>query len=303
MKNAVIGVLHPIAVDYFDKYLSSINKQSYRDFKLFIFGHKIKPENIKYLFEKYDDLDIKYKELDYNLSLSRSRQKVLDYLKEEKYDTCIFTDTDDFYHKDYVKNIFKNLSNKTYDIVFTDLSIFFSKENRIDDYFKKCGIPDEINLEYIIDKNCIGLGHSGINLDVYEKNRYIFTDELIAVDWWLFSVLMAVYNCKAFFIQKSLVYYRQHDCNTAGFLNLDEKKILRGVKVKVLHYKNLAKFSKIYKKNYKCFNELYEKINHEEKFRKKYVEYVYSKYKNRMYLWWEYAKPYKIDKEGNKKHE
>jgi len=303
MKNAVIGVLHPIAVDYFDKYLSSINKQSYRDFKLFIFGHKIKSGNIKYLLEKYDDLDIKYKELDYNLSPSRSRQKVLDYLKKEKYDTCIFTDTDDFYHKDYVKNIFKNLSNKTYDIVFSDLSIFFSKENRIDDYFKKCGIPDEINLEYIIDKNCIGLGHSGINLDVYEKNRYIFPDELIAVDWWLFSVLMAVYNCKAFFIQKSLVYYRQHDCNTAGFLNLDEKKILRGVKVKILHYKNLAKFGKIYKKNYKYFNELYEKINHEEGFRKKYVEYVYSKYKNRKYLWWEYAKPYKIDKESDKNYE
>ncbi len=289
MKNALLGVVHPISINYFDEYLSSINNQTFKDFKLFIFGDRIEYQYVRLLLEKYDKLDIVYNELDRNLSISKARQKALEYLKEKNFDTCIFTDTDDFYHTDYVKFLVKYLSGNHH-IVFSDLSIYFSDENKIDNYFKKYGVPDEIGLQYIFEKNCIGLGHSGIKLDLYERNEFVFPDDVIAVDWWLYSVLMERKGCKAYFINKSLVNYRQHESNTAGFLKLDEKRILYGLKVKVLHYKNLVTFDKKYEKSYEHFNNLYDELSNDEGFRKKYVKYICSFYKNRLYLWWEYAK-------------
>jgi len=296
MNNAVIGVVHPVSIKYFDDYLSSINKQIYKNFTLFVFGDKIKYNDIEAALSKYNDVDIVFNELDDNLSISKARQKVLDYVKERNFDNCIFTDTDDFYHENYVKYLSKYLSE--YDIVFSDLSIFFSKENIIEGYFKKCNIPQNIDKEYILDKNCIGLGHSGIKMDIYEKNKYTFPDDIIAVDWWLFTVLMNHNDCEAFFIDKSLAHYRQHNSNTAGFLNISQEKILHAVKVKMLHYKNLINYDKVYENNYESFKNLYMKVTSNEEFRKRYIEYVHLKYNNKKYLWWEYAEQQDTNKYG-----
>jgi hypothetical protein len=290
MKNAVVGVVHPFALDYVDEYLESMCNQSFQDFTLFIFGHRIDYQKLEHLLDKYDSgLDIIYNELNDNLSISKSRQKVLNIVKEKDFDTCIFTDTDDFYHKEFVKNLVEHMSKKKNKIVFSDLFVYFSEKNQLSNYFEKYHIPAEIDEKFLLDKNCIGLGHTGIRMEIYNKDMIAFPDKITAVDWWLFTVLMHINKCKASFIKKSLAYYRQHTLNTAGFLNLNEDKILHAVKAKRLHYKSLIGFGDIYQKEYFYFERLSEKISADDKFRKKYIEFIHSKYKEKKYLWWEYA--------------
>lgn len=296
MKNAVVGVAHPFALDYVDTYLESMYNQSFQDFTLFIFGHRIESQKLEPILDKYTSrLSFNYCELDTNLSISKSRQKVLDIVKEHDFDTCVFTDTDDFYHKDYVNHIVNHLSKMKNKIVFSDLSIYFSKKNQLQHYFEKCHIPKSVDEHYLFNKNCIGLGHTGIRTELYDKNMIEFPDELIAVDWWLFTVLMLINKCKACFIDKPLAYYRQHDLNTAGFLNLNEDKILHAVEVKKLHYKNLIEFSELYHAEYGYFERLSEKLSWDSEFRKKYIEFVHSTFKNKKYLWWEFANHFEFE--------
>ncbi|MEF8848251.1 MAG: hypothetical protein V5A68_03870 [Candidatus Thermoplasmatota archaeon] len=290
MKNAVIGVVHPFSINYFDEYLSSLNKQSYENFKLFIFGDRIKYQDIKNLFDKHNKIDVEFNELNNNLSISKGRQVALSYVKEKQFENCIFTDTDDLYHKDYVKFMVSSLSEENNNIVFSDISLLFPGKKKVNNYFKKCGVPNKVNLDFLFEKNCIGLGHSGIKINLYDED-IVFPDDIVVVDWWLFSVLMERNNCTASFIDKSLIYYRQYEENTAGFLNLDEKKILQGLKVKMVHYKSLIKFNDKYEKYYDIFNQFIVKINDDEEFRKKYVKHIRSQFKDKLYLWWEFAKP------------
>lgn len=288
MKNAVIGFIHPKSIKFFDEYLNSMDIQSFKDFNLIIFLDRVDLCEIQYIINNCDKLNIICRQLDSDLSIPKAREAALEYLKDNNYDTCIFTDTDDFFHKDYVSELIRSLSENN-NIVFCDVSIYFSDTNILTNYFGRYGVPEEIDLQYICEKNCIGLGNSGIRLSLYEKDEFHFPDDIIAVDWWFYSVLMKKKGCKAYFINKPLVFYRQYDSNTAGFLNLDDNKIINGIKVKILHYKNLVTFDKQFSKKYDDYKALCNKIANDIEYKRYYIDNIRSIYKRRLYLWWEFA--------------
>ena len=287
-----MGVAHPFSLRYLEKYLNSLQKQNFRGFDLFLFSHNIQKSKINNFIDKYSKhLNLEYNHLDDKLSISKSREEGLSLIKEKQYDFCIFTDTDDFYHPNFVKSFAEIFVDDECKIAFTDISVYFPNGEILNNYFQEYNIPDEIDINYLIDKNCIGLGHSGIRLDILDKNMPEFPDDIKAVDWWLYSTLMITNNCKAHFIKNSVFYYRQHPDNIAGFGALNKEKVLRGLKIKTLHYKNMMKIDSKFNKYYQIFNEISTKLHDPQniEFKKQYIDTVLAKFSKKKYLWWEYA--------------
>ena len=94
-----------------------------------------------------------------------------------------------------------------------------------------------VDFEFIKDKNIFGLSNTAIKLEDIKK--FIIPDTLIAVDWYIFSLLLIKGN-KAVFTNETVSYYRQYEQNTVGLKNLDEKSFLKALEVKQKHYKALS---------------------------------------------------------------
>ena len=199
MKIAVTGIIHQKSTEYYNEYIKSLYNQTYKDFDLLVFNQNIYSDRGLYL--------------DSSLSLSQAKKFTIDYLKEEDYDIVIFTDTDDFFDSTYVESLLEGLKEEP--ISFTDLCVYYSNSDKIQDYLSKCGVPDIIDHNFLADKNCIGWGNSAIKLNLY-NDMDNFEEDFSKCDWWFFRNLMQKNNCKAKFIRKSLVFYRQHRNNLLG---------------------------------------------------------------------------------------
>jgi hypothetical protein len=279
---AVLGIVHPLSLEYLDDFFYSLANQSFKNFKLFLFGQNISKNDVNKYLEAYGkDMNITFEQLAEGLSIPKSIEFAIKFVKNRGYNIAVFTDTDDFFDRDYVE-LLSNALNRKCKISFCDTNIYFSNHRIITDYFQKYGVPDEIEADYLLDKNCIGFSNSAISLKIFDN---LVFPEVIAVDWWFFSKLMLVKQLKAKFIKKSLVYYRQYEYNTAGFLNLNEERILNGLKVKLAHYKNLM-FDEEHMKCYGIFKDINSKMSDDE-FKERYVNNVLSKYSDKKYIWWE----------------
>jgi len=288
MKTVVVSVVHPKSYKYFNEYILSIANQTYKNFDLILFTDHVSINSINMKLNKLNKHShINTKVIDISqYNIPQARCGIIKYVKSKGYDVCIFTDSDDLYHSDYVKEFVSELKNNK--IAFTNISLYIEDVGmKIHDYYKSFNIPDEVNEKYIIHKNCIGLGNSGIRLDI-ELDMPTYPRGIIVVDWWLYTNLLHN-KLKAKYINKPLVYYRQHSDNTAGFMNLNEEKILRAIEVKRLHYKNLCSLGRKYKKLHKKYTDLSLKLYNNNNFKEKYIKDVKSKFDNKDYLWWEYA--------------
>ena len=140
------------------------------------------------------------------------------YAIENDYTYVIFSDTDDYFSTNRISVSINRLEK--YDFVFNELYIINEKEDVIQKSYYNKLIK---NLEY---------------------TNYL---EIIAVDWWVFSILL-LNKYKGGFIKEAITYYRQHHNNFIGIGNKLNKTILRrGIKVKQIHYENLLKYCEDYK--------------------------------------------------------
>lgn len=207
MKVAVTGILHKYSRIFYNEYIKSLYNQSYKDFDIMLFSHKVNDMRSYYINPK--------------LSKPQAKKFTIEYIKNLGYDILIFTDTDDFFHKDYVKELVLSLNISK--ISFTDVILYYKNKNIVEGYFDKCGVPDIVDLNYISNKNCIGFGNSGIKLDIYNDIGE-YQKDFSVCDWWFFKTLMKKNNCTASFIRKPLVYYRQHK-NNINYPNKGEMKL------------------------------------------------------------------------------
>lgn len=209
MKIAVTGILHSKSKRYYNEYIRTIYNQSYTEkYDLMLFTHKVNDNRGIYI--------------DRLLSVPESKKYSIDYLKSHNYDYVIFTDTDDFFHRDYIKLMMKHL--KKYDIVFCDVALYHNPNKITYDYFKKCNVPEIVDISYLKENHCIGFGNSAINMKLYDVDIGRYPENFNICDWWFFRKIMKRNKCKAYFIKKSLVYYRQHADNI-NYPNAGEMKL------------------------------------------------------------------------------
>ena len=75
-------------------------------------------------------------------------------------------------------------------------------------------LKSEINANTIKEYNFLGLGNTALKINIL-PNNLVFDKSIIAIDWYLFTVLLTK-EIKTFFTFNSSVYYRKHEQNIVG---------------------------------------------------------------------------------------
>lgn len=275
-KIAFATTLFPIDLSILFEFFNSLDNQTYKDFDLVILNDNFNDLNVARL--KYPKINIV--ELEFSSTPSKNREHLINYIVDNKYDILIFGDCDDYFEYNRIEKSIELL--KSYSIVINDVSLVNSNQIIKGKYFSE-NISDltEINIDFIRQKNVMGLSNTAINLSTI--NRVEFDKELIAVDWYLFSNLLHQKKT-AIFTNSTKTYYRQYDKNTAGLGNINLYVLKKEIEIKEKHYKLMSKIDSKYSillQNLESFKTNFCRKNFEVKF----IEKI--KITNKYPLWWD----------------
>ena len=207
-KVAFLTTVFPKNEEFLKPFFNSLSTQTFKNFDLVIVNDNFK--NLNFYKNLYSNLNII--EINSSNTPAKNREAGINYCIDQKYDFLIFGDSDDYFQKNRVKKSLEFL--KKTDVVVNDLSLF-----NIDGVFKEKYISHRINnlenidLEFIKDKNIFGMSNTAINLK--KLTKVFFDDKIVAVDWYFFKRLLEK-GLKAIFTNETITYYRQHEKNTIG---------------------------------------------------------------------------------------
>jgi len=264
-KTAFLTTIFPMDKSFLYDFFDSLKEQTYKQFDVIVVNDDYKDfKKIKSIYNQYLNII----ELPYSNTPTKNREYGINYCIDNNYDILIFGDSDDFFDKNRIEISIKLL--KENDIVVNDLSLFDSngiyEKEYISNRIKNNTI---IDFKFIKEKNIFGLSNTAILLK--DVNNMIIPNDLIAVDWYIFTLFL-IDNKKAIFTNKTISYYRQYNANTVGMKNMDFESLLKGIDVKKRHYKNVNLHTNL-------FNEEIKRINSLK------IELKDKKIKNP--LWWE----------------
>lgn len=233
MKVLIAGVIYPGIERFLNEYFDSLKNQTYTDFEVLLIEDGLSlPKNY---FLSNVIINSSKKES----TSAEIRFYIINFAKENNYDILIFTDCDDYFCNSRVERAISTLENV--DFYINKLCLVTEISDLIHGNISLIP-PLRISKTEILHSNYFGLSNSAIKLNILPNNFYI-PSELVAVDWWIFTML--IWNNKQYVYDENVVtYYRQHGNNIAGYgKNLTEEKLFKGIDIKLLHYKRLAEYS------------------------------------------------------------
>ncbi|MBY0540223.1 MAG: glycosyltransferase [Campylobacterales bacterium] len=234
MKNkiAFLTTIFSMDTQYLYDFFDSLKNQTYQNFDLIVVNDEYRDfDSIKMGYNK----NLNIIELQYTDTPAKNREYGINYCIDNNYDILIFGDSDDYFESNRVEKSIEFL--KKNDIVVNDLSLFDKNGVYEEKYLsQRLKNLDVIDFEFIKDKNIFGLSNTAIKLNGLQK--VLISNDLIAVDWYLFSMLL-MEGKKAVFTNETVSYYRQYQQNTVGLKKLDEELFSKGIEVKKKHYKTL----------------------------------------------------------------
>ena len=263
MKTAIFSVYHSGVKKYSLDFIKSLNSQTNLEFEVILLN-----DSDDSLDDIQKSLHVKSHIIKNASTIPKNREIGINYAKKNKFDNIIFLDFDDAMATNRVKLVKELLLDS--DIVINQISTLTECKNNL------LHIDEKTDLS---EYNFCGFCNSAINLKNIEKVS--FNDNLIAVDWYFFSLLKNK-NFSIVFTQETKSKYRQHSLNTVGIT----PDIKRAIKVKAIHYKEL---SKIFPK-YICYSNFFNKLNEDADLLEAYMKKV----KNltfQHFFWWQEA-PY-----------
>jgi len=241
-KVAFLTTIYPTEPLYVADFFESLLKQTRKEFDVLVVNDGYEDfDKIKKQFSKLNII-----ELPAFGSIAKNRQVLIQFAKNNNYDIAIFGDIDDKFSEARIQKSINALKN--FDVVVNDITSI-SKDGLVINeriYSNRLVNHQELSLEFIKDKNIFGLSNTAINLDKLSLDLTQFSDDLIAVDWYFFSILL-FNGFKALFIADEITFYRQYDLNTIGIGSFTAEKIKRIAEVRAVHYREMSKKSPEFK--------------------------------------------------------
>ncbi|MFT4644264.1 MAG: glycosyltransferase involved in cell wall biosynthesis [Planctomycetota bacterium] len=234
MKKSSTGFLttvFPSCKNYLDDFFKSLTKQTDSDFDVIVINDSL--QNFIFFIEKYKELNII--EIKSNESPIQNRIKGLNYIIDNNYSNLIFGDSDDYFSENRVcvtkKILIKN------DIVVNDL-VLFNKNFEIKNIYKNI----KFSKNDLVHSNIFGLSNTAIRTKILKNLTLEPEVEIVAYDWYLFSLL--VFNDFSFKIsQQAISFYRQYDSNTLGMsFEINEGSLQDLIRIKKMHLLALKKY-------------------------------------------------------------
>jgi hypothetical protein len=282
----LVGCIYPGVEPFLGDFFESIKSQTTQDYDVLIISDNLELKDAQKLPPNTKIIQLKQ-----NITPAQIRLKAIECCKENKYQYIIFTDVDDFFSANRVELSKIDLQN--YDFVFNEIDLVDINGHSIRaNVLKGINIRNQYNkVNEIIDKNLFGLSNTAVSLNAL--NELTIPKEIIAVDWWIFTILL-LNKQSGKFIEKAKTYYRQTNNNTVGMWQpLDDNRLFKGIEVKTIHYKNVYQYCKekdiketmLFKQKLEQMRILNKEIRNES-FRKKYINMV-NKNMNDIYKgWW-----------------
>ena len=215
MNTAFASVIFPSNLNYLEDFLSSLEAQTYSDFHLLLFNDQCERTTLaKILISfnlEYSILDVEPK------SPAEIRLQMLDHLRASDWDIIIFGDTDDTFSANRIQESISALADQGTQIVFNDLSITDDKGVVLEECIWKLRAEKiNVNLEFLLDQNVLGLGNTAIKRNVLPASLKI-SSGVLAFDW-IFYLQLFYHNqsIRCTFIPDAHTLYRQHGANTLG---------------------------------------------------------------------------------------
>lgn len=241
MKNkiAFLTVIFPLNDEYLLDFFQSLDNQTFKDFDLIVVNDGYK--NLDKIKKKFKNLSIK--ELTSSDSPALNRQYGINYIQKNGYDIIIFGDSDDYFSSNRVEILSKKLNS--FDLVVNDISLFNKDGIYTKKYFSK-RIKNEftIKADFIKDKNIFGMSNTALKVELLEN--IIIHKDLLAVDWYIFTLALIKAE-KALFTNEAETFYRQHEDNIIGLGKFNKEIFQKGISVKLKQYELLSKVDEQFK--------------------------------------------------------
>jgi len=270
---------------YFQEFLSSLSKQTDRDFTLFLINDGL-PNIARFL--KRSDLCVELQ--DAEGPPATLRKMGIRWVMESGAKIIVFADSDDYFSENRVE-ISKDMLTR-YDLIFNELILTGKGDTdpipMLETHFSDGEI---VFCKHIRTANCMGLTNTALRVKSIPLYIDRIPENIMAFDWALFALCLHA-GAKGVFTKKTMTYYRQHGENLASPCSFTEEQILRGVKVKWDHYQMLSRFYEEYVSLSDLFGELLGQLQSDEILRQKYCQAV-QKYSPAIPLWWEPIKTIK----------
>jgi len=284
MKSVFFTVVYPGIEPFLFDFFQSLKNQTTEDFSLILVNDGV--DNIDSFFQGFNSSRITV--LESGKSPAENRIIGIQHALHLNAKYLIFGDSDDFFSKNRVASSIQILEEGA-DVVVNNLSAVDVNGDLLDSNYLSRRIDDKskITIDFIQDKNLLGLSNTAVRTSLL-KNLNV-PKHLIAVDWYLFSVLL-LHKSKAIFNAEANTYYRQHGANTVGVGCLDELNILKQLKIKTQHYEAMNQLSDQYNDLF-LYKKTLQKLKNEPQLISNYVDFLKKKaVKNP--LWWENILPW-----------
>ena len=277
-----VSVVHQNVRGFLKEFLQSLYNQTYDSYDVILFNDGLNKKEIYDYFPKF-----KFRIIDVVGSPNEIRNQVISFLINSDYQYCVFGDADDFFENNRIEANIKLLKN--YDIVANDVHLVNSRGELLHkNYFSnRLSNLKLIDPDFIFDKNIFGLGNTAIRISLL-SDRLFVSENVLAVDWQIFSRILLMNDARAIFTNNTGIYYRQYDGNMIGLDSLDLEKLNFMVNVKIEHYRTLLKFTDLFNKKLASYIELKTYLLDKEN-SVKYLNKI-KVVKASFPLWWEEIK-------------
>ena len=191
---------------YLIKSLTSVISQTFKNWELIFFDNNSKDKSKK-IFLSFKEPRFKYF---YNKNFKKLYAARNLALSKSKGEYICFLDTDDWWHKNKLKNQLSLFyKNKKLKFSYTNFFLFNERDKKIKICYKS-KLPKGFITQSLLNNYCIGILTVMIKKELFRK--YSFNQKYnIIGDFDLFLRLSKVYKIES--IQKPLSYYRLHKNN------------------------------------------------------------------------------------------